>query len=101
MGAMRWIHMLSPLLAGVCALSFSSRALGAEQESQFHGFYLLSFDRYGRLTNPYELDLAILELREHPEVERIVIVAYGWANDGEASLGAYQTLLRGIVEQLP
>jgi hypothetical protein len=93
--------MLSRVLAVVCALALSSGALGAEDESEFHGFYLLSFDRYGRLTNPYELDLAVLELRAHAEVERIVIVAYGWANDGEASLGGYQTLLSGIVEQLP
>jgi hypothetical protein len=87
-------------LALACALL----ALGAParaEEPEFHGFYQLSFDRYGRLTNPYELDIAVAELRAHPEVERIAIVAYGWANDGEASLGAYEALLQGILEQLP
>jgi hypothetical protein len=90
---------------GLCALAATLLSLCepalADEDSQFHGFYLLSFDRYGRLTNPYELDIAIAELRAQPDVERVAIVAYGWANDGEASLGAYDALLRGILEQLP
>jgi hypothetical protein len=88
----------------LCALFCSVLAVGAAahaEEPEFHGFYQLSFDRYGRLTNPYELDIAVAELRAHPEVERIAIVAYGWANDGEASLGAYDALLHGILEELP
>ena len=49
-------------LALACALL----ALGAParaEEPDFHGFYQLSFDRYGRLTNPYELDIAIAGAR--------------------------------------
>ncbi len=92
---MRWIGIA--LAAALLASGASARA----EEPELHGFYQLSFDRYGRLTKPYELDIAVSELRAHPEVERIAIVAYGWDNDGEASLGAYDALLHGILEQLP
>lgn len=92
---MRWTA-----IALACALLALGTPAQAE-EPELHGFYQLSFDRYGRLTNPYELDIAVAELHAHPEVERIAIVAYGWDNDGEASLGAYDALLHGILEQLP
>jgi hypothetical protein len=92
---MRWKAL--PLACALLAAAASARA----EEPELHGFYQLSFDRYGRLTNPYELDIAVSELAAHPEVERIAIVAYGWDNDGEASLGAYDALLHGILEQLP
>ena len=92
---MRW-----RAIALACAVLAAAAPARAE-EPELHGFYQLSFDRYGRLTNPYELDIAVAELHAHPEVERIAIVAYGWDNDGEASLGAYDALLHGILEQLP
>jgi pimeloyl-ACP methyl ester carboxylesterase len=73
-------------------------ALGrAEAESpSFHGFYLLSFDRYGGLASRYERDLAIEELQANREVTRIVIISYGWANDGESSFATYQSLITDI-----
>ena len=97
---MTMARLLAALWIACCAVAVSTPAR-ADEATDFHGFYLLSFDRYGRLTNPYELDIAMSELTAHREVERIAIVAYGWANDGEASLGAYEALLHGILEELP
>jgi hypothetical protein len=83
------------LVLALCAAA--PAALGAQAEAavgerDFHGFYLLSFDRYGQLSSPYERDLAIAELRDNPEVERIAVVAYGWDNDGGTSLASYDEL---------
>jgi len=62
-------------------------------------FYLLTFDRYGQLSNPYERELALKELKADPDVSRILIIAYGWANDGDASLGAYRELIDDLLLQ--
>jgi hypothetical protein len=64
--------------------------------SSFQGLYLLRFNRWGDLTNPTERDLAIAQLRANRQVERIVIISYGWANDAEASYAMYRSLLADI-----
>lgn len=56
--------------------------------------FILSFNRWGELSNPAEVDLAKRELAASPEIERIVIFSYGWANDGEASYASYHKLLQ-------
>jgi hypothetical protein len=69
--------------------------------ASFHGFYLLSFDRYGALANRFERDLAIEELKANRQIDRIIIMSYGWANDGEASFAAYQNLIMKIRKNSP
>ncbi|UCE87265.1 MAG: hypothetical protein JSU66_05955 [Deltaproteobacteria bacterium] len=66
---------------------------GAERR-EFHGFYVLTFNRRGDLMDPLEQALAIQELRTSPEINRIVIFCYGWANDGESSYSTYLKTLR-------
>src|SRR5688572_27531620 len=84
------------VLAGLTVLSLApSRSAAEERDPDFHGFYLFTFDRYGELTSIAERDLALEELARH-KVERIVVVSYGWANDGELSYGAYQDLMKRL-----
>jgi hypothetical protein len=66
----------------------------ASEQREFHGFYVLSFNRRGDLVDPLEQALAIQELRASPEINRIVIFCYGWANDGESSYSTYLNTLR-------
>jgi hypothetical protein len=63
--------------------------------------YILSFNRWGELENPAELELAMAELKERRQIERIIIFSYGWANDGEASYHTYRTLLQDIAAHAP
>jgi hypothetical protein len=84
--------MLAALAAPALAPSNGS---ANERDPDFHGFYLFTFDRYGELTSIAERDLALEELARH-KVDRIVVVSYGWANDGELSYGAYQDLLKRL-----
>ncbi len=64
----------------------------AEPEPRVH---LLSFDRWGDLLTPLERDLAARELAASPEVERIILLAYGWNNDRETAYESYLELLDG------
>lgn len=57
--------------------------------------YLLSFNRWGDLLTPLERDLAARELAASPEVERIILLAYGWNNDRETAYESYLELLDG------
>ena len=78
----------------------AARAQENEPEP-FQGLYLLSFNRWGDLENPGERSFAITELRNHPEVDRIVLFSYGWANDGEASYATYRSTLEEIISHIP
>ena len=68
----------------------------AQESVGFQGLYLLQFNRWGDLINPAERDLAIEQLRGNPQVDRILIISYGWANDGEASYATYRRMLADL-----
>ena len=55
--------------------------------------YILSFDRWGDLISPNEVELAVQELSSTDEIERIIILSYGWNNERETSFGTYRELL--------
>ncbi len=89
----------------VCLALFAGLALvcGQNSASADEGklrFYLMSFDRFGQLSSPYERDLAIRELQSDSNVRRILLIAYGWANDGESSLGAYTELVDDLLARI-
>lgn len=60
--------------------------------------YVLAFNRWGDLVNPLERDLVASDLANDPRIRRVVIVSYGWANDGESSTATYAELLRDMAE---
>lgn len=62
--------------------------------------YLLSFDRWGDLLSPHEVELAISQLGGSDQIERIIILSYGWNNDRETSYDTYRSLLRGYADAM-
>ncbi len=58
--------------------------------------YILSFDPWGVLTNPAELQYAIKELSGDKSVDKILILSYGWNNDGRRSYSAYRKLVEDL-----
>jgi pimeloyl-ACP methyl ester carboxylesterase len=58
--------------------------------------FILSFNRWGDLSNPAERDLAMRELAADGAIERIIIFSYGWANDGESSYATYYDLVNAL-----
>jgi hypothetical protein len=74
-------------------------AEGLQEENRIkrvEHLYILSFDKWGVLTNPAELEYAIQQLRGDASIERIILLSYGWANDGRKSYSTY----RSLVDQL-
>jgi len=81
------------------ASTCSPAAEGLQEEKdiqRIEHLYILSFDKWGVLTNPAELDYAIKNLSEDTSVKRVLILSYGWAHDGRGSYSTY----RKLVEQL-
>lgn len=56
---------------------------------------ILNFNRWGELANPEELELAKLQLRDF-DPERVIIMCYGWGNDGRQSAATYYSLVRSL-----
>jgi len=106
---MRWRRLLQTVVLAALVIAPVRASLAEppltgstpEPEPSYHGFYLLPFDRYGDLTSIYERDLAIEELRRNRSVRKIFVISYGWANDGEASHGAYLQLLSQLRQYRP
>lgn len=73
----------------------------APRKSNIEHLYVLSFDAWGELQNPSERELAIEELRDNPEIERIIILSYGWANDGRAAYSTYRRIVNEMTANLP
>ncbi|MCA9512765.1 MAG: hypothetical protein KC560_18800 [Myxococcales bacterium] len=65
------------------------------------GFFVLGFNRWGELQAPGEREQLIAHLRENPQIERLILISYGWANDGESSYGTYIELLRDLLASAP
>jgi hypothetical protein len=88
-----WIALATVLTPG---------PLPAQQTTnRLPNLYILSFNRWGELKNPAELELAMVELEQQPGIERIIIFSYGWANDGEASYHTYSKLIEAIAAHAP
>lgn len=63
--------------------------------------FILSFDAWGELQNPAERDFAREQLEQNRGIERIIVLAYGWANDGQASYATYRRLVEEIMANAP
>ncbi len=91
------------LLVGI-ALAHAPRGAAQEASEPLRGIptslHLLSFNRWGELANPAELELVVRVLREEPSVQRIFVLSYGWAKDAEASWPEYQEMLEGLGGEL-
>jgi hypothetical protein len=85
----------------VLGLSSSLRAddHADDPEVSVPKLFILSFNRWGDLSNPAERDLAMRELAADPTIERIIIFSYGWANDGESSYATYYDLVNELTVQ--
>jgi pimeloyl-ACP methyl ester carboxylesterase len=67
--------------------------LEEKSDKRIEHLYILTFDQWGVLTNPAELDYAIEELSEKKNIERIFILSYGWNQDGRESYSEYRKLV--------
>ena len=90
-------------IALLAAVVFTALPSAAQEEApraaeRIEGFYILDFNRYGELQSPSEREQIVDDLSARDDIERIMIVAYGWANDGEASYGIYRELMRDVLE---
>jgi pimeloyl-ACP methyl ester carboxylesterase len=56
--------------------------------------FVLGFNSWGELTTPGELELAERELEaaKH-EIDRVVVLSYGWAYEAESSYASYQHMI--------
>lgn len=63
--------------------------------------YILSFNAWGEIQNPGERDFAREQLALDPDIDRIIVLSYGWANDGQASYATYRALLEQMLENAP
>lgn len=68
-------------------------------DDAIEGFYLLNFNRWGELETPLERDQIIEDLLAGGEIQRVLIISYGWANDGESSYGIYRELVRDLLPE--
>ena len=66
-------------------LGFSHRVGHAQENSPTDHLYILNFDAWGELQNPGERDSAIEQMSRDRGIERVIIMSYGWGNDGPAS----------------
>jgi hypothetical protein len=59
--------------------------------------FVLGFNAWGDLTTPGELELAERGLRDAgSDIERIVVLSYGWAYDAESSYASYQHMVADL-----
>ena len=89
------------LLSACVALAVGwADPLGAQTQpaAERPHLYVLQFNRWGDLVNPLERDLVASDLANDPNIRRVVIVSYGWANDGESSTATYAQLLLDMAE---
>lgn len=107
---MRWRKRLKPLrlstaLLGLAIALTSPAPSKAESlnavDSGIEGFYILNFNSYGELDAPFERDQIIQDLSEASDIERVLIISYGWANDGEGSYGIYRELVYDLLANRP
>ncbi|MEE3329988.1 MAG: hypothetical protein VX246_03880 [Myxococcota bacterium] len=107
---MRWRARLesrrfSAALLGVAIALASAAPSKAENPTELdagiEGFYILNFNYSGELDAPFERDQIIQDLSEKSDIERVLIISYGWANDGEGSYGIYRELVYDLLADRP
>jgi hypothetical protein len=77
-------------------LAATPATVPAGPEEQRQGLIsVLNFDRWGDLKNDDELQLAKIQLAEF-RPQRVIIMCYGWGNDGRASAATYRRFVDGI-----
>jgi hypothetical protein len=89
------------MAALVSAAAPAARAEGPVQApgpEGFQGLYLLQFNRWGDLINPDERDLAIVQMRGNPALHRVIVISYGWSNEGESSYATYRRMIADIAQ---
>jgi len=92
---MRWL-----ITTALCALVIASplaRPARAEPLGPIAEMYVLSFNRWGELRSPYEAELIREQLLERRDIERIVIISHGWANDAELSYENYREMVADLL----
>lgn len=91
---------LSLLLAAAASAQTEDAALSATPPQTVQ-LYILSFNAWGELQNPAERDFAREQLALDPTIERIIVLSYGWANDGQASYATYRSLVEQMLANAP
>lgn len=87
-------------LVSACARSPDETVLEADPRA-IANLHILSFNAWGELQNPAELELARERLRLNTDIDRIIILSYGWANDGQASYAAYRRMVLELSRHIP
>ena len=92
---------LSVLVSALAVLVPAPGLRAQERDSGIQHLYILNFNSWGELMSPGERDLAIEQLGQFRDIERIVIFSYGWGHDGEASYSDYRAMMREMEGNLP
>jgi hypothetical protein len=85
------------LVISACLLA-AEEPLEEKPAQRIEHLYILTFDSWGVLTNPAELVYAIDELSEDTNVDKILILSYGWNQDGRESYSAYRKLVDDLTD---
>ena len=78
--------------ASACLLA-AEEPINVNSAQGIEHLYILTFDQWGVLTNPAELEYAIQQLSRDASVKRIIIFSYGWTHDGRRSYSTYRKLV--------
>jgi hypothetical protein len=92
---MRWLVTVA--LATTLLLP-SWDASTAETPGSIQSFYVLSFNRWGELSSPSEAALIVEELRGRHDIERLILLSHGWANDAEVSYETYRGMVADLLD---
>jgi pimeloyl-ACP methyl ester carboxylesterase len=86
-------------LVASTGLLAAEEPLEEKNSQRIEHLYILTFDQWGVLTNPAELDYAIKELSEEKRIDKILILSYGWNHDGRQSYSTYRKLVDQMTDQ--
>jgi pimeloyl-ACP methyl ester carboxylesterase len=78
--------------------SAAKELLDEKSAQRIEHLYILTFDKWGVLTNPAELDYAIEKLSVETSIDKIIILSYGWAHDGRNSYSTYRKIVDKLAE---
>ncbi len=94
-----WIVAIA-VTASCLATPLRAEPTEAPADSPRPRIFVLSFNRWGDIANPAEVNLVKHELASDPSIERIIIFSYGWLNDGESSYATYHNLFEEMYHHL-
>ncbi len=102
-----WKHLRSLVVGFLLFLvagggsAVPASAVEVQTEAPLPKLFIISFNRWGEVSNPAEVALAKREIAADPNIDRIVIFSYGWSNDGESSYATYYELLKELASHAP